>query len=122
MLERFLGKFREPTHLPDTQKVVCAFCKGTGRDRVVEFRGLTCQVCSGRKEIFVKTPYKICASCKGTGVAWSVRQTCTACSGRGVISVVKRGFQGKPCPACRGSGMETKLNLPCFSCYGVGEV
>lgn len=111
-------------HLPDTQKIRCAFCKGTGKDPFGQlYPGSTCQVCSGRKEIYVSTPYETCTYCHGSGVAFSMQNTCTVCNGKGVVSLgPKETKRGKSCPMCGGSGMEINTNLSCTRCHGRGTV
>lgn len=110
------------THLPHTEKIPCAFCKGTGKDPFGQlYPGSICQVCHGRKEIYIVTPYRTCTYCHGSGVAFSMQNTCTICNGRGVVSLsVQEMKGGKVCQACSGSGMETDTNLPCTRCHGLG--
>lgn len=109
-------------HLSHTKRVTCAFCKGTGKDPFGQlYPGSTCQVCSGRKKIYVSIPHKTCAYCHGTGVEFSMQNTCTACMGRGVISLKNREKR-KKCEACGGSGMDNVTTRPCLSCRGLGEV
>lgn len=110
------------THLPHTEKIQCAFCKGTGKDPFGQlYPGSTCQVCKGRREIYISAPYQACRCCRGTGVAFSMENTCTACMGRGVISLGKR-LKGRPCGACGGTGMDSVTTRPCLVCGGLGEV
>lgn len=114
---------RKVKHLSHTKKIRCNFCKGTGKDPFGQlYPGSTCQVCNGRKEIYVSTPYNTCTYCHGRGVAFSMQNTCTICNGRGVVSIgkseVRKGHH--TCTACQGSGMEIETNLPCTKCHGTG--
>lgn len=112
---------QKPTHLPHTEKMACAFCKGTGKDPFGQlFPGSTCQVCSGRQIIFILTPYKTCTYCHGSGVEFSTQNTCTVCQGRGVQSVGKERSRKAGCRTCQGTGMAPETNLPCTGCHGLG--
>lgn len=112
---------QKKAHLPHTEKIPCAFCKGTGKDPFGQlYPGSTCQVCSGRKEIYVLTPTLRCAYCHGSGVEFSSQNTCTACGGRGVISLGNKHLKGMSCNLCGGSGMNAQTNLPCVPCHGLG--
>jgi DnaJ-class molecular chaperone len=116
-------KRTQKEHLKDTEKIVCAFCKGKGKDPFDQlFPGSRCQVCKGRREIFVHTPYKTCAYCHGSGIEFSMQNTCTACLGRGVISLGKEHFNGIICNFCEGSGMDIESDLPCTHCKGMGSI
>lgn len=112
---------QKENHLPHTEKIPCAFCKGTGKDPFGQlYPGSTCQVCSGREEIYVSAPYKTCAYCHGSGVEFSTQNTCTACGGRGAISLGHHHLKGTSCKSCNGSGMNVQTNLPCAPCHGLG--
>lgn len=112
---------RKLNHLPNTEKIQCAFCKGTGKDPFGQlYPGSTCQVCNGRKEIYVSAPYQRCTYCHGSAVEFSTQNTCTACGGRGVVSLGHKHLKGSPCHACGGTGMNEETNLPCAPCHGLG--
>lgn len=119
-----LRAHQQLAHLPHTEKIQCAFCRGSGKDPFGQlYPGSTCQVCNGRKIIFILTPYKTCAYCHGSGVAFSSQNTCTVCNGRGVISLKGKGpKKGKSCSICGGTGMEISTNLPCTKCRGTGSM
>lgn len=109
-------------HLAHTEEVQCAFCKGAGKDPFGQlYQGSTCQVCSGRKVLYIHTPYTTCTYCHGSGVAFSSQNTCTICYGRGVVSLDAQK-KGKICFSCQGTGMGIDTNLPCTSCQGMGVV
>ncbi len=115
--------FQKTTHLPHTKKIPCAFCHGTGKDPFGQlYPGSTCQVCHGRRDIYILTPYKACTYCHGTGVAFSTQNTCTSCRGRGVISLGNQRLKGIICNACGGTGMNAEMNLPCATCHGLGSI
>jgi len=115
------GAERRSNHLPHTEKVRCGFCHGTGKDPFGQlYPGSTCQVCSGRREFYVASPYATCAYCHGSGVEFSTQNTCTACGGRGVISLGTHHLKGTSCKSCNGSGMNAQTNLPCVPCHGLG--
>lgn len=110
------------THLPNTEKLQCAFCKGTGKDPFGQlYPGSTCQVCNGRKVLYIHTPYATCTYCHGSGVAFSSQNTCTVCHGHGVVSLGTQKRE-KVCSLCSGTGMEIDTNLPCTGCQGMGAV
>ena len=102
--------------------VLCAFCRGTGRDPFGIMSALsTCCVCGGTGTVSLETPYVRCAFCQGTGVYPRSRQTCTACGGAGVIPVHE---PNETCPQCLGTGMEpqSEAGLYCLTCHGTGVV
>lgn len=112
----------KPIHFPKSEKIRCGFCKGTGKDPFGQlYPGSTCQVCKGRKEIYIQAPYKTCVYCHGSGAAFSMQNTCTVCNGRGVVSLETKK-KGKSCSLCQGTGMELDTNLPCSHCRGLGTV
>jgi len=77
-------------------EVMCAFCRGTGKN---PFASAKCPVCGGRRSVKVKAPYYQCAYCQGTGA--NGHMTCTVCKGRGLVTI-----EGpvEACPACNGFG------------------
>lgn len=99
--------------------VMCAFCKGIGKDPFKLLSELaTCQVCGGTGNIEIKEPAIKCAYCTGTGVyPHSARITCTVCNGRGMVTV--KGTPGE-CLKCGGTGQEAESGLPCIECRGKG--
>jgi len=103
------------------EKIICAFCKGKGKDPFGLLSELaTCQVCGGKGQVEVIEPAIKCAFCKGTGVyPHNARVTCTVCNGKGMVTV-KGETEG--CPKCKGSGQEIESGLPCIKCRGKGVV
>jgi len=102
--------------------VLCAFCRGTGRDPFGIMSALsTCCVCGGMGIVSIKAPYVRCAFCHGTGVSPYSRQTCTACGGAGVTLVHE---SNKTCPHCLGTGGEpnSEAGFYCLTCHGTGVV
>ena len=102
--------------------VLCAFCRGTGRDPFGIMSALsTCCVCGGTGAVLIETPYVRCAFCQGSGVYPRSRQTCTACGGAGVIPVHE---PNKTCPHCLGTGIDpqSETGLYCLTCHGAGIV
>ena len=102
--------------------VLCAFCKGTGRDPFGIMSALsTCCVCGGAGNVSIETPYARCAFCHGTGVYPYSRQTCTACGGAGVSPVHQ---PSKTCSHCMGTGvdLQSEAGFYCLTCHGAGIV
>ena len=105
--------------------VVCAFCKGQGRDPFEIMSPLsTCQVCSGAGRHTLLYPIVACAYCRGSGVHPHSRLTCTSCRG---IGAVHAPTEAVVCPACHGSGKTNRIRWPdspfsCGYCRGAGVV
>ncbi|MEW6410765.1 MAG: hypothetical protein AB1488_11785 [Nitrospirota bacterium] len=101
--------------------VICAFCRGKGKDPFNLLSELaTCQVCGGTGEVEVSEPAIKCAYCLGTGVhPYGVRITCTVCNGKGMVMV--RG-ETEVCGDCKGSGRAFESKLPCLICKGKGVI
>ena len=101
-------------------KIICAFCKGTGKDPFDLLSDLAvCQVCKGVGKFKVATPVIKCAFCKGTGIYPNTRLTCTVCNGKGMVTTVKGAIEG--CPKCKGTGATVDSKLPCLECGGKGQ-
>lgn len=102
-------------------QIMCAFCKGTGKDPFELLSELaTCQACSGTGKIEVEEPAIKCAFCKGTGVYHDSRVTCTVCGGKGSVTAPKG--QTTQCPECKGTGVAVDSGMPCLKCKGKGVV
>jgi DnaJ-class molecular chaperone len=101
--------------------VVCAFCKGKGKDPFELLSKLaTCQVCLGKGQVEVDDSHIKCIYCLGTGVfPFGSRLTCTVCGGKGVVAI--RG-ETEVCTDCRGTGRARVSGLPCTTCGGKGVV
>lgn len=77
--------------MADIANVRCAFCQGKGKDPFGLLSELSaCQVCMGRGQVTVSTPYTTCPACEGSGVAYDTRLVCTVCGGKGVVSPQKK--------------------------------
>lgn len=102
-------------------EIVCAFCKGEGKDPFNLLSELSiCQVCSGTGRVEVAQPRIRCACCKGTGVyPHNARVTCTVCKGKGMVQVPEGS---EKCLRCRGTGRTVDSGLPCIQCGGRGVV
>lgn len=100
------------------EKIVCAFCRGTGKDPFDIMSSLsTCGVCGGRGRVIAPAPHARCAHCDGTGAIKTF--TCTVCGGTGVVSVPDGPRIG--CPECRGSGDDASAPaMACLRCHGRG--
>jgi DnaJ-class molecular chaperone len=109
----------------DSIEVVCAFCRGAGKDPFGLMSPLAlCQVCGGRGTHVLHAPVARCAFCGGAGVYPHLRNTCTACQGVGQIEV---SADAALCPRCGGSGRAADAKwpdspLPCSHCRGRGWI
>ncbi len=123
---RTLGAGTPSKPEPVRSAVICAFCRGTGRDPFGALSAVSnCQVCGGRGEIQVRGPVVACAFCRGTGMPPSNtdRLHCLACKGTGVVPEIKNPVE---CPACEGTGHQlmrtTRGKRPirqrCLKCNG----
>lgn len=105
--------------MAETKTIHCAFCGGRGKDPFELLSELaTCQVCNGKGEVMIASPYNSCPACSETGVKPHSRLVCTVCKGKGVISRQK----GEDCPTCEGLGKNKESDLPCSTCGGTGKV
>lgn len=101
-------------------RIVCAFCKGEGRDPFgIMSQESVCQVCNGTGKHVIVKPHITCAYCHGSGVEFGTRNTCLSCGGKGRVSMNKKHV---PCDLCHGTGMETEAGLRCDKCGGAGVV
>jgi DnaJ-class molecular chaperone len=102
----------------DLEEVVCAFCRGTGKDPFDIMSSLsTCCVCGGPGRVVAPAPHTRCAHCAGTGAIKTF--TCTVCGGRGVVAAAEGPTMS--CPQCRGSGDDASAPaLACLRCRGRG--
>lgn len=67
--------------------VCCAFCRGKGKDPFGLLSELsTCQVCLGKGQIPMTSPYLPCPACGGCGGEHGTRLVCSMCAGKGVVS------------------------------------
>ena len=64
------------------ETIVCAFCKGTGKNP--HFTG-TCPVCKGKGENQITGKYMACGDCRSSGQKRGTTLTCYTCAGLGVI-------------------------------------
>ncbi len=106
------------------KSMVCAYCKGKGRDPFGLLSPLaTCQVCAGKGRVVIaaieEERITTCPYCRGSGRHPFTRMSCTVCLGKGVVLVDKDGTQ---CPSCRGSGAAGGKAMPCSICSGRGVV
>jgi len=102
------------------EELVCAFCRGRGRDPFDIMSSLsTCCVCGGSGKVLVQAPAVACAHCQGTGAVKTL--TCTTCGGRGSVS---RPLQPTvSCPVCKGSGDDASAPaMACLKCRGKGWI
>lgn len=110
---------------PMTEHVVCAFCRGTGKDPFGVMSPLaTCQVCGGAGRLTLSLPTASCAFCQGSGVHPFSRLTCTTCNGVGRVQAPPEAVT---CPCCGGSGRAADHLWPdsplsCSCCSGKGVV
>jgi len=106
-------------------QVVCAFCRGKGRDPFDIMSPLaTCQVCGGTGSRQLHPPTAPCAFCKGTGIHPGLRMTCTTCGGVGTVEIPTNVLT---CPGCGGTGRAADSKWPdsplsCSRCKGKGIV
>lgn len=70
--------------------IVCAFCKGTGRNPY--FTG-TCPVCKGQGRNTVVGPFMSCKDCYGTGQKRGTTLTCWICGGLGIVPDRREEFK-----------------------------
>jgi len=105
-MEKFMVKKRTIKF----KKIICAFCKGTGKDPFeVPSKLSSCQVCGGRGEVVIADiPHETCPACLGTGVFAHHRMPCSVCKGHGIVPKDRR--EGK-----KGLGPDT--GLPEIGCY-----
>jgi len=77
--------------------VCCAFCQGKGKDPFGLLSELSvCQVCLGKGQIPMATPYVACPACASCGVEHGTRLVCAVCAGKGVVSPYKKeGWQAR---------------------------
>jgi len=106
----------------EMKTIMCAFCKGTGKDPFDLLSELaTCQVCGGRAKVEVEEPAIKCVFCQGSGIyPCNARVTCTVCKGKGMVTIPK-GIT-EQCPKCKGTGTAKDSGLPCLECKGKGVV
>ena len=104
-----------------TAQIMCAFCKGKGKDPFgLLSEHATCQVCGGTGKVEVKEPAIKCVYCKGSGVYHNTRITCTVCNGKGVVTAPESPTEW--CPECEGTGTAIGSGMPCLKCRGKGVV
>jgi len=105
-----------------TKTVMCAFCRGKGKDPFDLLSELaTCQVCGGTGKVEVEESAIKCVFCKATGVyPRNSRVTCTVCAGKGMVAIPKGTTE--QCPKCKGTGTAKDSGLPCLGCKGKGVV
>jgi len=97
-------------------KVVCGYCRGTGKDPFGVMSPLsTCQVCGGTGRHKLHLSKATCNFCAGSGIHPGSRQTCLPCKGVGIIEAQEGAAN---CPDCKGSG---KCGVfYCTTCKGQG--
>jgi len=110
--------------MAEMTSIKCAFCHGTGNDPFGLLSELsTCQVCSGKGEVRIKSPVTKCAFCGGRGIQPHTTSClhCIACGGKGSVTVVEPSEQ---CPICKGSGIYPRRPhpMPCHLCKGQGII
>lgn len=88
-----------------SKEIVCAFCKGKGKDPFgVPSKLSNCQSCLGRGTYSIANiPHETCGACKGTGVFAHHRLPCSVCRGKGIVP--KDGREGR-------KGLGTDSGLP----------
>ena len=64
--------------------VVCAFCKGNGREQ--SRSQVTCTACKGKGVVSVKEPIQKCPNCQGRGRSTGSNLYCMTCKGAGVVT------------------------------------
>ena len=102
-------------------KVICVFCKGTGKDQFrLMSESSTCQVCKGSGNVEVSENSIKCVYCNGTGVYPGTRLTCTVCFGKGLVTLEKG--QLFVCSICKGNGRAAHSGLYCSKCGGTGKI
>lgn len=89
---------------PKFKEIICAFCKGTGKDPFrVPSKLSSCQACAGRGKINIADqPHETCGACKGTGIFIHHRLPCSVCKGKGIVPKKRRGGR-------KGMGPDTGL-------------
>ena len=102
------------------EEVVCAFCRGTGKDPFDIMSSLSnCCVCGGRGKVFAPAPHTPCAHCQGSGAIKTF--TCTVCRGSGVVPAPVGPTT--VCPECQGTGDDASAPaMDCLTCRGRGWV
>ncbi len=102
------------------EEIVCAFCRGTGKDPFDIMSSLSnCCVCGGRGKVIAAAPHTRCAHCRGTGAIKTF--TCTVCRGRGVLPAA--AGPTVICPECQGTGDDASApSMDCLRCRGRGWV
>lgn len=104
-----------------TTQIVCAFCKGSGKDPFDLLSDLAaCQVCGGTGKVEVEEPATKCVFCKGSGAYHGTRITCTVCRGRGMVTAPQG--ETRQCPECSGTGVAADSGMPCLKCKGKGVI
>jgi DnaJ-class molecular chaperone len=100
------------------EEVVCAFCRGRGKDPFDIMSSLSsCCVCGGRGTVIAPDPHTRCAHCRGTGAIKTL--TCTVCRGKGVVPAI--GEPKTVCPDCGGTGDDGSAPaMACLWCRGKG--
>lgn len=100
-------------------EIVCAYCRGKGRDPFGIPSALSdCQVCIGRGKVRLHPPVDRCPTCRGSGRYIHHRLPCAVCHGKGSVTKLP---EGKRCQHCRGKGLDPESELPCSTCYGLGS-
>jgi DNA-binding MarR family transcriptional regulator len=64
--------------------VVCAFCRGSGREQPRS--QVTCTACKGKGVVSVKEPIEKCPNCYGRGRSIGSNLYCMTCRGAGVVT------------------------------------
>jgi len=74
------------------KEIICAFCKGKGKDPFgIPSKLSSCQACRGKGRITIADiPHETCGACKGTGVFAHHRLPCSVCGGKGVVPKDRR--------------------------------
>ena len=86
--------------------VVCAFCKGKGREQPRS--QVTCTACKGKGVVSVKEPIEKCPACHGRGRSIGSNLYCMACKGAGVATIkgASASANGRAPTVRRASGSE----------------
>jgi len=89
--------------------VVCAFCRGSGREQPRS--QVTCTSCKGKGVISVKEPIEKCPVCHGRGRSIGSSLYCMSCMGAGVVTKEEaRASDHRRAPtAARASGSELEV-------------
>jgi len=118
-----MAKKRKKIAVGNFKSIICAFCKGKGKDPFeVPSKLSNCQVCIGRGTVQVVEPMEICPVCAGTGIYKHHRLPCAVCKGKGQLHRMSGKDRTYGCKPENKEMLDIETGLPCISAYDLGSI